>query len=96
MRGIILWGIWIVVASVVFAPQRVLGQGIPSLIGDVPPEPADPVIVEPIRPLFPQATGTIPTARECGTVEVLIMSAGALFLLLFNFTDDFVRARRKP
>ena len=99
MRGMIVWGVWIVVAAALAAPQRVFGDTAPSLNGDVPPAqadtPEDPVIEEPIRPLFPVGTETIPTARQCGTAEVLMMSAGALFLLMFNLTSNFSRAQRE-
>ena len=99
MREIIIWGIWIALAAALAAPQRVLGDTAPSLNGDVLPEQADsladPVIEEPSRPLFPVGTGTMPTARECGTLEVLMMSAGALFLLMFNLTGNFSRAQRE-
>ncbi len=98
VRGLIIVSTWIAVVTALAAPQRVYGDAVPSLRGDVPPEvadtQADPVILEPIRPLFPASTGTIPRARDCGTVEVMMMSAGALFLLMINFTPNFTRPRR--
>ena len=97
MRGMIVGGIGIAVAAALAAPQRVLGQAAPSLIGDVPPElvdtPADPVILEPIRPLFPDGINSIPQARKCGSSEVLMMSSFAGLLLMLNVAP-IGRARR--
>ena len=99
MRGLIIWGIWIALAAALAAPQRVLGQAGPSLIGDVPPEladtPVDPVIVNPIRPVFSDGGDNFSGVRDCGSSEVLMMSAGAMFLLMFNLTGNFSRARRQ-
>lgn len=100
MRVIILCGIAVFAAVVLAAPQQVVGEAIPSLIGDVPPEvadiPADPVILEPIRPLFPGGTDNIVRARDCGSPEVLMMSAGAWLLLMLNVASNPGRARRGP
>lgn len=98
MRGMIIWGIWLAVATALAAPQRVLGQAAPSLIGDVPPEfvdtPADPVILEPIRPLFPDGTDNIARARNCGSSDVLMMSSFAGLLLMLNVAP-IGRAQRR-
>ena len=97
MRRIIVGGIWIAVAAALAAPQRVLGQSVPSLNGDVPPEfvgtPADPVILEPIRPLFPDGINNIPQARKCGSSDVLMMSSFAGLLLMLSIAP-IGRARR--
>lgn len=97
LRGLIIWGIWLAVAAAPDAPQRVFGQVAPSLNGDMPPEfadtPADPVILEPIRPLFPDGTDNIAHARDCGSSEVLMLSSVAWLLLMFNVTS-IGRARR--
>ena len=88
MRRIIVGGIWIAVAAALAAPQRVLGQAAPSLYGDVPPEfvgiPADSVILEPIRPLFPDGTVNIAQARKCGSSDVFMMSSFAGLLLMLS------------
>ena len=98
MRGLVIVCIWIAVASALAAPQRVLGQTVPTLYGDVPPEsanaPADPVILEPIRPLFPDGTVNIAQARKCGSSDVLMMSSFAGLLLMLNVAP-IGRARRR-
>ena len=88
LRGFIIWGIWIALAAALAAPQRVLGQAAPSLIGDVPSElahtPADPVIEEPIRLLLPDGYDNFTQAQDCGSSDVLMMSSFAGLLLMFN------------
>jgi len=88
MRGLIIWGIWIALAAALAAPQRVLGQAVPSLNGDVPPELADtlvdPVMVNPIRPLLPKGNDNFAIARDCGSSDVLMMSSIAGLLLMLN------------
>ena len=97
MRGLVIASIWIAVVTALAAPQRVLGQAAPSLNGDVPPEvadaPADPVILEPIRPLFPDGTVNIAQARKCGSSDVLMMSSIAGLLLMLSVAP-IGRARR--
>ncbi len=97
MRGLIIVCIWIAISSAMAAPQRVLGQAVPSLYSDVPPEfadtPADPVILEPIRPLFPDGAGNFAQARNCGSSDVLTMSSFAVLLLMLNVASNG-RARR--
>jgi len=99
MRGVIIWAIWIALAAALAAPQRALGQAAPSLIGDVSPErtntPLDPVILEPLRPLLPRGNEDIALLRDCGSSEVLMMSTGALFFLMFNLTGNVPRAQRE-
>lgn len=100
MRGLIIWGLWIAVALVVAAPQRVLGAPDSSAIGGAATEPtdtpADPVILEPIRPLLPESTDRVVRPRDCGSSEVLMMSAGAWFLLMLNLAPRRHWARRGP
>ena len=97
LRGMIIGGIWIAVVAALAAPQRVLGQAAPSLVGDVLPEvadtPADPVILEPIRPLFPDGTDNFAQARDCGSSDVLMMSSFAVLLLMLSVAP-IGRARR--
>ena len=97
LRGLIIWGIWLALAAALAAPQRVFGQAAPSLNGDVPPEfedtPADPVILEPIRPLFPDGTDNIAQARDCGSPEVFVLSSVAWLLLMLNVASNG-RSRR--
>ena len=79
------------------APQRVLGATASSGGGDAVAEPtwapADPVIEEPIRPLFPNGTDRVARARDCGTPGVFMMSASAWFVLMLNFASDRGRMR---
>ena len=100
MRVIIVYGIAVFAAGVIAAPQQVVGQATPSLIGDVPPEladtPADPVILEPIRPLLPDAADNVVRPRDCGSPEVLMMSSVAWLLLMLNFASKSGQARREP
>ena len=97
LRGMIIWGIWIALAAALAAPQRVLGAASSSASGDAATEPTsvpvDPVIEEPIRPLFPDGTNNIAHARDCGSPEVLMMSSVAWLLLMFNVASNG-RARR--
>jgi len=92
LRGLIIWGIWIAVAAALAAPQRVYGDAAPSLHGDVAPEfadtPADPVIVNPIRPLYPDGIDNIARARDCGSSDVLMMSTFAVLLLMLNVASN--------
>lgn len=98
IRGMIVGGIWIAVVAALAAPQRVLGQVTPSLNGDVAPEfadtPADPVIEEPIRPLFPDGVDAVPSARNCGSSDVLMMSSLTGLLLMVNLASNG-RTRRR-
>ena len=92
LRGIIIWGIWIAVAAALAAPQSVYGDVAPSLHGDVLSEladtPQDPVIEEPIRPLFPNGVDAVPSARACGSSDVLMMSSFAGLLLMLNAASN--------
>lgn len=100
MRGLIICGLWIAVASVLAAPQKVLGAPDSSaMVGAAiePTEtPADPVILEPIRPLFPEGADNVVRPRDCGSPEVLAMSAGAWFLLMLNLAPRHHGVRRGP
>lgn len=100
IRGLIIWGIWIAVASALAAPQPVFGapdsSAIPGEATEPTETPADPVILEPIRPLFPEGGDNVVRPRDCGSPELLMMSAGAWFLLTLNLTPYRRWARREP
>ncbi len=97
MRGMIVGGIWITIVSTLSAPQRVLGAPSLPASGDaatVPMNvPVDPIIEEPIRPLFPDGTDNIVHARHCGSSDVLMMSSLAGLLLMLSVVP-VGRARR--
>mgnify|MGYP001593237907 FL=1 len=100
MRGWIAWGFWITVAAALAGPQQVIGAPTASERGDAstapPNAPADPVILEPIRPLLPDQTSpTAGGARDCGSPEVLMMAAGALFSLMLNLIPRRTRPTGK-
>jgi hypothetical protein len=98
IRGMIVAGIWITVAVALAAPQRVLCAPSSSASGDAATQPSgapvDPVIEEPIRPLFPDGIDDIAQARDCGSSEVLMMSSVAWLLLMLNVASNG-RARRR-
>jgi len=97
MREWIAWGLWITVAAALAGPQQVIGAPTASESRDASTAPpnarADPVILEPIRPLLPDQTNpaTVRT-RDCGSPEVLMMAAGALFSLMLNLVPRRTRS----
>ncbi len=97
MRGLIIVGIWVAVVTALAAPQRVFGDTTLPANGNaatqVPGEPVDPVILEPIRPLFPDETDAFAQARDCGSSDVLMMSPVAGLILMLNVASNR-RARR--
>lgn len=97
MRGLIIVSIWVTVVTVLAAPQRVLGGTPLAANGDAatqpPGEPVDPVILEPIRPLFPHGTDNSVQARDCGSSDMLMLSSVAGLLLMLNIASN-ERARR--
>lgn len=47
-----------------------------------PSIPVDPIVEEPIRPLYPQgADPSLSSPRDCGPLDVLILPAGLLVLV---------------
>ena len=93
MRGWIAWGLWIAAAAALGEPQQVFGVPVASEGRDasttLPNTPADPVILEPIRPLLPDQTVR---TRDCGSPEVLMMTAGALVSLMPNLAPRRTRS----
>jgi len=101
MRGWIAWGLWITVAAALAGPQQVIGALTASESGDAstapPNAPADPVILEPIRPLVPDQTSPAAVrTRDCGSPEVLMMAAGALFSLMLDLVPRRTRSTGRP
>ncbi len=100
MRRWIAWGLWIAAAAALAGPQQVIGAPTASDSGDastaLPNAPADPEILEPIRPLLPDQTslGAVRT-RDCGSPEVLMAAAGALFSLMPNLVPRRTRSTGK-